>query len=160
RLPTLLATAVIFLRNVDRLFEVLVATNPGPRTVLTLFALTLPPVLPLTIPFGVLVGILIGLGRLASDGEVIAMRAAGVSSRKVIAPVVLFAAIGAIFAGLASLKLTPYAFQRSTQILSELDKTQLSADIKPRLFDEGFPNTILYVGDVRPGSPAVWNTVF
>ncbi len=159
-LGTLLATFVIFLQKVDKLFEVLVATNPGPKTVLTLFALTLPPVLPLTIPFGVLVGILIGLGRMASDGEVIAMRAAGVSSRVVIAPVVLFAAIGTSLAGLAFLKLTPYSIQRSTQILSELDKTQLSADIKPRLFDEGFPNTILYVGDVRPGSPAVWNTVF
>ena len=159
-LGTLLATFVIFLRNVDRLFEVLVATNPGPRTVLTLLALTLPPVLPLTIPFGVLVGILIGLGRLASDGEVVAMRAAGVSSRKVIAPVILFATIGAGLAGLASLKLTPYSIQKSTQILSELDKTQLSADIMPRLFDEGFPNTILYVGDVQQGNPAVWKTVF
>jgi lipopolysaccharide export LptBFGC system permease protein LptF len=47
----------------------------------------MPPVLPLTIPFGVLVGILIGLGRMAADGEITAMRAAGVSSRRVIAPV-------------------------------------------------------------------------
>ena len=90
----------------------------------------------------------------------IAMRAAGVSSRKVIAPVLLFAVIGTALAGLASLRLTPYCIRKSTQILRELDKTQLSADIQPRLFDENFPNTILYVGDVRPGSPAVWNTVF
>jgi LPS export ABC transporter permease LptG/LPS export ABC transporter permease LptF len=159
-LGTLLATFVVFLQQVDRLFEVLVATNPGPKTILTLFALTVPPVLPLTIPFGVLVGILIGLGRMASDGEIVAMRAAGVSSRKVIAPVLLFAVLGSVLAGFASLKLTPYSYQRSTQILSELDKTQLSADIKPRLFDENFPNTLLYVGDVRPGNPAVWNTVF
>jgi LPS export ABC transporter permease LptG/LPS export ABC transporter permease LptF len=159
-LATVLASSVIFLQRIDRLFEVLVATNPGPNTILTLFALTIPPVLPLTIPFGVLVGILIGLGRMASDGEVIAMRAAGVSSRKVIAPVMLFAVLGTVLAGLASLKWTPYSIQKSTEILRELDKSQLSADIQPRLFDEGFPHTILYVGDVRPGSPAVWNTVF
>ena len=65
-----------------------------------LFAWAIPPVLPLTIPFGVLVGILIGLGRLSSDGEIIAMRAAGVSSRKVIAPVLFFAALGVALAGL------------------------------------------------------------
>ncbi len=58
------------------------------------------PCCPLTIPFGVLVGILIGLGRLSSDGEIIAMRAAGVSSRKVIAPVLFFAALGVALAGL------------------------------------------------------------
>ena len=159
-LGTLLATFVVFLQQADRLFEVLVATSPGPKTVVTLFALTIPPVLPLTIPFGVLVGILIGLGRMASDGEVVAMRAAGVSSRKVVGPVLLFAAIGTVVAGYASLKLTPNAAQRSTEILNELARTQLSADIKPRIFDENFPNTILYVGDVRPGSPAQWNTVF
>jgi len=159
-LGTLLATFVVFIRLMDKLFEVLVATNPGPKTVLTLFALTIPPVLPLTIPFGVLVGILIGLGRMASDGEIIAMRAAGVSSRKVVAPVLLFATLGTLMAGYASVKLTPYAMQRSTEILNELDKTQLSADIKPRLFDENFPNTILYVGDVQQGNPAVWKTVF
>jgi LPS export ABC transporter permease LptG/LPS export ABC transporter permease LptF len=159
-LGTLLATFVIFLQQADKLFEILVATNPGPHTILTLFLLTLPPVLPLTVPFGVLVGILIGLGRMASDGEVVAMRAAGVSSRRVVAPVLVFAALGTVVTGFASLKLTPYAAQRSTEILNELDKTQLSADIKPRIFDENFPNTILYVGNVRPGSPAVWDTVF
>ena len=159
-LATLLASFVIFLQRVDRLFELLVATNPGPNTIVALFALTVPPVLPLTIPFGVLVGILIGLGRMASDGEIIAMRAAGVSSRKVIAPVMLFAVLGTMLAGLASLRLTPYSIQKSTQILGELDKTQLSADIQPRLFDESFPHMIVYVGDVRPGSPAVWNTIF
>src|SRR5689334_21237867 len=156
----MLATFVIFLQHADRLFEVLVATNPGPKTVVMLLLLTIPPVLPLTIPFGVLVGILIGLGRLASDGEVIAMRAAGVSSRTVVFPVLLFAALGTAAAGYASLKLTPNAAQRSTEILRELDRTQLSADIKPRIFDENFPNTILYVGDVQPGTPALWKTVF
>src|SRR5690349_4152954 len=135
-LGTILATFVVFLQQLDKIFEVLVATNPGPNTVLTLFALTLPPVLPLTIPFGVLVGILIGLGRMASDGETTAMRAAGVSSRRVVAPVMLFATLRAAVAGYASIHLTPYAYQRSTEILNELDKTQLSADIKPRLFDE------------------------
>jgi LPS export ABC transporter permease LptG/LPS export ABC transporter permease LptF len=159
-LGTLLATFVIFLQKADRLFEVLVATNPGPRTVALLVALTIPPVLSLTIPFGVLVGILIGLGRMASDGEVVAMRAGGVSSRQVVAPVLLFAALGTMVAGYSSLKLTPYAAQRSTEILNELARTQLSADINPRIFDENFPNTILYVGEVQPGSPAKWTTIF
>ena len=117
--------------------------------------------LPLTIPFGVLVGILIGLGRMASDGEIIAMRAAGVSSRKVIAPVLLFAAMGTALAGFASLRLTPYSHPAEhRRSCNELDKTQLSADIQPRVFDENFPNTILYVGDVRPRQPGGLEHVF
>jgi len=162
-LGTLLASFVIFLHGADTLFKLLVGSNAGPRTVLTLLALAFPPVLPVTIPFGVLIGILIGLGRLSADGEIVAMRAAGVSSRKVIPPVLLFAMIGAGLAGWASLRLTPYAYNQSALIMGELAANQLTANIEPRAFDENFPNTILYVDEVRPGppgAPALWQRIF
>ena len=123
-LGALLATFVIFLHGVDPLFELVVRSNADARTILTLFALGLPPVLPLTIPFGVLVGILIGLGRMAADGEITAMRAAGVSSRKVILPVLIFAALCAGLAGYASLRLTPLAFRESNQIKNQRAATR------------------------------------
>ncbi len=160
-LGTVLATFVIFLHGVGKLYELLVgAGNPSVKTIVTLFGLSLPPVLPLTIPFGVLVGILIGLGRMASDGEVVAMRAAGVSSRKVVLPVLMFASVGTMVAGYASLRLTPLAMRKTTEIINELAANQLSAAIQPRVFVEEFPNRILYVGDVRPGSTVLWRQVF
>ena len=51
-------------------------------------------------------------------------------------------------AAYASLRLTPYSIRRFTDIKNQLEATQLTADIQPRVFDEDFPNTILYVGDV------------
>ncbi len=157
-LGTLLATFILFLQKADTIFELLVRSTPAnTRLVLQLFVLAIPSVLPFTIPFGVLVGILIGLGRLAADGEITAMRAAGVSSRKVIAPVLLFAALGTGVAALATLRLTPYSIHKSTDIKNQLEASQLSAEITPRVFVENFPNTILYVGDVRPG---VWRHIF
>jgi LPS export ABC transporter permease LptF/LPS export ABC transporter permease LptG len=159
-LGTLLATFVIFLQRVDKLFELLVRSSARTETVLSLFALALPPVLPYTVPFGVLVGILIGLGRLSTDGEITAMRAAGVSSRAVIPPVLTFALLATLLAGAASLWLTPRAIRRSIDIQKKLEAEQLTADIQPRVFEEQFPNTILYVGDVKPGPVAVWKNVF
>ncbi len=116
-LGTLLATFVIFLHEADALLKLLVGTSPPPATIVELLALSFPPVLPFTIPFGVLVGILIGLGRLSADGEIVAMRAAGVSSRKVIAPVLTFALIGMGLASWASLRLTPYSYRESARIV-------------------------------------------
>jgi len=159
-LGTVLATFVIFLQGVDRLFELLVRGPAHTKTVLWLFALALPPVLPLALPFGVLVGILIGLGRMSTDGEITAMRAGGVSSRAVVPPVLTFALLATVVTGLASLWLTPLAIRQSVNILNRLMAEQLSADIQPRVFDEQFPNTILYVGDVKPGTVAVWRNVF
>src|SRR5215472_4686723 len=159
-LGTVLATFVTFLYEADRLFELLVGSNAKFMTVAPLFLWTIPPLLPLTIPFGVLVGILIGLGRLSSDGEIIAMRAAGVSSGKVIAPVLFFATLGVALAAYASLILTPMAADQRTHILNQIKATQLSAEIEPRIFDEDFPNHILYIGDMKPGNVAVWKPVF
>jgi LPS export ABC transporter permease LptG/LPS export ABC transporter permease LptF len=162
-LATLLATFVIFLHGVDKIFELLVHSSPSLWTVVTLFALALPPVLPWTIPFGMLVGILIGLGRLASDGEITAMRASGVSSRKVIPPVLLFASLAAGLAAYSSLRLAPLSFRETTRISEQLLASRLSAAIEARVFDEDFPNTVLYVADVppaRPGDPQLWRYVF
>src|SRR5579864_2852872 len=159
-LGTLLATFVIFLRAVDKYFELLVRSSAGTWKVVGLFALAVPPVLPLTVPFGVLVGILIGLGRMSTDGEITAMRAAGVSSRSVIPPVVTFALLSTLLTGFCSLWLTPRAWRESIAILNKLEAEQVSANIQPRVFDEQFPNTILYVGDVKPGPVVVWKNVF
>ena len=161
-LGTMLATFVIYLQGADALFTLLVSsTNVTPKMVISLFLWAIPPVLPMTIPFGVLVGILIGLGRMASDGEIVAMRAAGVSSRKVILPVLLFAALGMGVAALASLRLAPLAWRVTLDLRNELLKQQLSADVEPRVFIENFPNKILYVGEVKnAGGPSIWKPVF
>lgn len=155
-----LATAIIFLQGVGKLFEVLVRSSPRPETVLYVFLLSLPPLLPLTIPFGVLVGILVGLGRMAADGEITAMRAAGVSSRRVVPPVMAFAVMAMIVSYAMTIRLTPLSLRQSKDILNKLSASQVSADIQPRVFDEQFPNTILYAGDVRPGPVVVWRNVF
>ncbi|HKE28879.1 MAG TPA: LptF/LptG family permease [Bryobacteraceae bacterium] len=161
-LGTLLATFVIFLQEAaSKLFEVLVnSNNVAPRTVLELFGWAMPPVLPLTIPFGVLVGILIGLGRMASDGEITAMRAAGVSSRKVIVPVLVFAGLGMGLAAFASLRLAPLSMRETQRIVQKLAETQLSAQVEPRVFNEDFPNKILWIGDVGQGPVVKWKPVF
>jgi len=161
-LGTLLATFIIFLYGADALFKVLVGSSPRPAIVAELLALAIPPVLPFTIPFGALIGILIGLGRMSADGEIVAMRAAGVPSRKVIAPVLLFAALGTGLAAWASLRLTPYSYNESARLLNQLLANRLSAEVQPRVFIEDFENTVLYVDEVKPsppGSPVPWSKV-
>src|SRR6185436_2216336 len=129
-------------------------------TVLYILVLATPPLLPMTIPFGVLVGILIGLGRMSSDGEITAMRAAGISSRLVVAPVLAIAFLATLCAGYSSIRLSPIAWRQTIQIFKKLSASQLTAEIKPRIFEEQFPKTILYVGDVRPGEVVLWRNVF
>ena len=160
-LGTLLATFVVFLQGpAKQLLEVVVRESITVEAGARLFLYALPRVLPLTIPFGVLVGILIGLGRMASDGEITAMRAGGVSSRTVTPPVLVFCLLASALAGMASLWLTPLAIRSSLKIMNRVAAEQLTAEVQPRVFEESFPKTVLYVSDVKPGKPTVWSHVF
>src|SRR5277367_5374640 len=86
-----LFTFVLFLQRIGKLFEILVRSSAPPATVAHLFALAIPYTLYFTLPLGVLAGIMIALSRMSGDGEIVALRAAGVPSRKVIAPALTFA---------------------------------------------------------------------
>ncbi len=159
-LGTLLFTFVLFLQKVGRLFELLVRSSASPSAVGELFLLVLPPALTFTVPVGVLVGILVGLSRMASDGEITAMRAAGIPSSRVLRPVLAFALFGMALAAAATLWLTPWSIRETYRILNQLAATQLTAEIQPRVFEEQFPDTILYVGDVIPGPVVHWREIF
>ena len=159
-LGTLLFTFVLFLQRIGKLFEILVRSSAPPPTVGYLFTLAIPFTLTFTVPLGVLVGVLIALSRMSSDGEITAMRAAGVPSRKVIAPVLTFATIATLVTATASLWLTPLATWKTYKELNKLVAAELTAEVQPRVFEEQFPNRILYVGDVIPGALTRWRNVF
>jgi LPS export ABC transporter permease LptG/LPS export ABC transporter permease LptF len=159
-LGAVLFTFVLFLQKAGQLFSVLVNSSAKVPVVGYLFLLVLPSTLPLTLPLGVLVGTLIALSRMSSDGEITAARASGVSGRKVVWPVAVFAVLAMIATGAASLWLTPLSIRETIRLVNQLGASQLTAEIQPRVFDESFPNTILYVGDVVPSKPVHWYNVF
>jgi lipopolysaccharide export LptBFGC system permease protein LptF len=155
-----LFTFVLFLRKAGQLFAILVRSSAPPKTVAYLFSLTLPEALTFTVPLAVLVGVLLGLSRMSGDAEITAMRAAGVSGRRVTYPVLLFAFLATLVVGCCSLWLTPWAIRESYRVLNQVAAAQVTAEIQPRVFDEQFPRKILYVGDVIPGPIVRWRNVF
>jgi LPS export ABC transporter permease LptG/LPS export ABC transporter permease LptF len=155
-----LFTFVLFLQRVGKLFEILVRSSAKTATVGHLFVLAVPFTFSFTLPLGVLAGVLIALSRMSGDGEIIAMRAAGVPSRKVIPPVLVFASLAMAVTAAASLWLTPYAAWKTHKILNQLVATELTSEVQPQVFDEGFPNRIVYISDVIPGSVTRWRNVF
>jgi LPS export ABC transporter permease LptG/LPS export ABC transporter permease LptF len=159
-LGIVLFTAVLFLRNSGPLFEFLVRNSGSARQVAYLFGLALPKVLPLTIPLGVLVGTLLTLSRMSTDGEITAMRAAGVPSRRVLPPILTFGFLMMLIAGAASLWLTPWSIRELYRVQNQLIAGQLTAEIQPRIFAEQFPNSILYVSDVLTGQSTRWRRIF
>ncbi len=159
-LGSVLFTFVLFLQRVGKLFELLVRSSAPASTVAYLFALVLPFALTFTIPMGVLVGVLIALSRMSGDGEVTAMRAAGIPGRRVLYPILLIAFAAMMITAACSLWLTPWSIRETYRVVNRLAASQLTAEIQPRVFEEQFPQTILYVGDVISGPVVRWRNIF
>jgi LPS export ABC transporter permease LptF/LPS export ABC transporter permease LptG len=155
-----LFTLVLFLERARPLFEFLVRDSGSPKLVAYLFALVLPQALPYAIPLGVLVATLITLSRMSSDGEITAMRAAGVSGRRVAPPILAFGSLMMLVAAAASLWLTPWSIRERTKIQNQLISGQLTAEVQPRVFQEQFPNSILYISDMPSSANTRWHRIF
>ena len=159
-LGAILFTVVLFLQRARPLFEFLVRTSGTPSTVAEMFALVLPASLPFTIPLGVLVGTLITLSRMSTDGEITAMRAAGVPGRRVVPAILAFGFVATWIAAGASMWLAPWSIRKFYDVENDVIAHQLTADVEPRVFDEQFPNLILYVTDIVTGPTSQWKRIF
>jgi len=160
-LGTLLFIFVLFLRTIEKLSAMLVRSSAPMLVVAKLLLFALPSTLPFALPLGVLVGILIGLSRMSADSEITAIRAAGISSITVARPVMLFSFLALVITALSSLWLTPLSLNLETKTAKNFVAAQLTGNIESRIFDEQFPDTVLYVGDVQTEEKqTVWRQVF
>ncbi|MBV9403794.1 MAG: LptF/LptG family permease, partial [Acidobacteriaceae bacterium] len=161
-LGTLLFVFVLFLRTIERLSVLLVKTSAPTGVVAHLLLYALPSTIPLAVPLGVLVGILIGLSRMSADSEIIAMRASGIPSASVARPVLLFSFFVLMLTAGASLWLTPLSLHLESKVARNFAAAQLTGAIESRIFDEQFPNTVLYVGNVNTSlnNQISWHQVF
>ncbi|MBV9085776.1 MAG: LptF/LptG family permease, partial [Acidobacteriaceae bacterium] len=161
-LGTLLFIFVLFLRTIERLSVLLVKTSAPAPVVARLLLYALPSTIPFALPLGVLVGILIGLSRMSADSEIIAMRASGIPSLSVARPVLLFSVLALMMTALASLWLTPLSLHLESRVARNYVAAQLTGAIESRIFDEQFPNTVVYVGNVNTDltKQITWHNVF
>ena len=158
---TLLFVFVLFLRTIEKLATYLVRASVPTPIIAKLLLYALPSTIPFALPLGVLVGILIGLSRMSADNEITAMRASGISSASVARPVLLLAAFAMVITALSSLWLTPLSLHLETLAARNFAAAQLTGNIESRIFDEKFPHTVLYVGDVQTiGKETIWHQVF
>lgn len=156
-----LFTFVLFMRDLPHLMEMMVRNTSTLSNIAEVFLFTLPNAFRVTIPMAVLVGVLLGLGRLASDSEIIAMRASGLGIGYFVRVSAIVAVAGTLLGLLNSIYLAPRANRAILEMEQELATSQASYEIQPRVFDEDFPPFVLFVQDVRAGAGASnWRQVF
>ena len=159
-LGLLLFTFILLLDQITNLMKVLVSRGADLPTVVRAFAYLLPSIFSVTIPMAFLLGVLLAFGRLASDSEIVAMRASGVSPARLLRPVLGLSLVASLLTFYVFAVLGPASNQAYREILFSLIVSRARTEMKPRVFtDDLVPGMVLYVSDI-PASTGEWRNLF
>lgn len=118
-------------------------------TFLRLMLLLIPFVVSYALPMGILTGVLLVLGRMSSDRELTAIRAAGVSVAGISAPIFFFALLGSALSLLVNFQFMPAARTAYQRELAQAVRQNPLSFIVPKTFIRDFPGIVLYVGEKK-----------
>jgi lipopolysaccharide export system permease protein len=144
-LPILQKGMVVGMSFTLILFQVLINALPG----------TLVTVLPLSMT----IGILLGLGRLAADNEIAAIKSSGISVLHLLPPVLLLGIIGFVLSLICTLSLIPKGISEGRKLMHEALTKRVDAGIEERTFFDKLKNLIVYVEKIDP-STGIMSRVF
>ena len=116
---------------------------------LRLLGLMVPVVATYALPMGMLSGILLVLGRMSSDREIVALRAAGLSVAWMSTPIIFLALLGVITSLAVNFQFMPTAKVAYETELRSLARRNPVSFLLPQTFIRDFPGVVLYVGGMK-----------
>jgi LPS export ABC transporter permease LptG len=147
-----------FFLVIDRIYHLtdLVITKGVPfHLVIQLLVFMLPSFLAHTLPMALLVAVLLAGGRLAGDLEIIACKAAGISTLRLFRPVLAVAVVVMAATAALTLVLNPLANQEFQRQLFKILQARASSGLAERVFNPTFGDVIIYVEDVSASQVAL-----
>jgi LPS export ABC transporter permease LptG len=152
------AALLTFFLVIDRIYHLteLVITKGVPfHLVVQLLVFMLPSFLAHTLPMALLVAVLLAGGRLAGDLEIIACKAAGLSTLRLFRPVLAAALVVLAVTATLTLVLNPLANQEFQRQLFRILQARAVSGLTERVFNATFGDVIIYVEDVSASQVAL-----
>jgi LPS export ABC transporter permease LptG/LPS export ABC transporter permease LptF len=157
----LLFTFILLLDQISQLMRILVAKGADFGTVVRAFVYLLPSIFSVTVPMAFLLGVLLAFGRMASDSEIVALRASGVSPERLLRPVLLLSAVACAITFYVVAVALPAANQAYRELVFSLVVSKARTGMAPRVFnDDLIPGIVIYVSDMPAAQNGQWKDVF
>jgi len=131
-----------------RLAEFFIVHGVGAGILLEMTSLLAVSFLPLALPVAFLIGVLIAFGRLSSDSELVAMKANGISLRRLSAPVTVVAVLVTVVSLGLNLDWVPHSDASFRNLLARVSSTKIVSSIKEGTFTSGFFDLLIYADHV------------
>jgi lipopolysaccharide export system permease protein len=146
-------TGFMLLNQVARRFGALVGKGLDWSVIAEVFGLSIPFIVAMTLPMAVLVAVLYTFSHLAADNEVTAMRAGGLSVQQILAPVVLWGVLMAVFNFAFVDQVLPRSNARLRALLADIYRKKPTFELREQVINEVPPSQyFLRAGRIDPGS--------
>lgn len=158
-LSLLLLTFVLLAQQAGKFVEILGSTEASLDAVADLALGLIPNILIFTLPMSMLIGTATGLSRVGSDSELIAMRAAGVGTWRIVTPVLLLGVVFTLLTLYVGFEIAPKATQLMRRAALKVTLAKIESPIQPNTINTEMPGKVIYV---REGDKALgqWERVF
>jgi len=143
-------TFILLIGRLLELIELVISRGVPALQVGKLLVLIMPTFLEMTVPMAFLLAILLGLGRMANDQELLAMKASGVSPLQILSPIAGISLIIAILTLATTLYARPTANAALKKELYSIAKSRVGTALKEKVFNDDFPKILIYVEEIIP----------
>ena len=143
---TLLGLMVlVLLQQAARLADLITKQGVSLLTIAPILALALPALVVTILPVCSLMAPAITYSRLATDGELLALRATGYSFYQLLTPIIGLGVFMGVATAVLVLEVIPHANFLARQLVFEAVSTSLQLRVRERVFQSPLPGLVVYV---------------
>ncbi|MEM9014383.1 MAG: LptF/LptG family permease [Pseudomonadota bacterium] len=147
-----ISTLIVWMTQVLQRVDIIVEYGQGFGVFAFLSILIIPSLLAVIIPFAIFGAIVYALYRLQTDSEIAVMFAAGVSRMRIVAPIMVLTAIGALATVYVNIDLMPRSYRVLKQSVANIRADVASSILRSGEFTALGDGFTVYIDDARPGN--------
>ena len=148
-LSLLVSTMILAAGNMIQVADLIINKGVDVIYVFKLFVLMMPWLLTFTIPISVLSATLLAFGRLASDNEIIALKASGVSLYRIGTPALIAGLLMSLLCVPLNDRILPQSGYMSRCLIKEIGIRNPTAMLEPGIFIKGFQDYIIFIYSIQ-----------
>lgn len=150
-LSLIVITFAFLIGNIVKLADYVINKGVELLYVWRLFIYLIPKLLSYAIPMAVLTATLLAFGRLSSDNEITAIRAAGINLYRISMPAIILGLLLSMLSLPLNDKIVPVAHYKARMLLKEVGLRHPAAYLEAGTFIKGFKDYILFIYDIKYG---------
>lgn len=152
------AVSIIFFTSVFLTHELLdiidfvVNYNVAVKPVLLLIAYSMPYFLVYVVPISTMIGVLLAFLRLSGDNEITALKSSGISTYRLLFPVMAFCLVTCLTTALVSIWILPRGKTALEKLTYQIITSSPAMGLKEQEFIDNFSDITIYIGELNKKS--------